>query len=76
MTIGLFLEPGGIVPVDMETTKALVDEVHRLNQVNKELVAALRRAALALSFAADLSPAMYDDYRAVTAAIQRNTGAV
>lgn len=75
MTFGLYLKPGGIVPVDMETTSELVREVQRLNQSNKELVAALRRAALALAFASETSDAMRDDYIAVCAAIQRNTGA-
>lgn len=48
-------------------------ELRRLNQSNKELVAALRRAALALAFAAESSPAMRDDYAAVTAAIEKAT---
>ena len=35
---------------------------------------ALRRAALALAFAAESSPAMQDDYEAVSAAIAKATG--
>jgi hypothetical protein len=35
---------------------------------------ALRRAALALAFAAESSPAMQDDYNAVSAAIAEATG--
>ena len=73
MTIGLYLKPNGIVPVDMETTSELVREVQRLNQSNKELVAALRRAAIALAFASETSDAMRDDYDAVTAAIEKAT---
>ncbi len=72
-TIGPFPMPGGIVPVDVETTSELVREVQRLNQSNKELLAALRRASLALSYAADSSDAMRDDYRAVCAAIEKAT---
>ena len=73
MSFGLYLKPGGIVPVDMQTTSELVREVRRLNQANKELVAALRRAALALAFASESSPAMRDDYIAVCAAIEKAT---
>lgn len=40
-----------------------------------EMLAALRRAALALAFAAETSPAMKDDYKAVSAAIALATGA-
>lgn len=40
-----------------------------------EMLAALRRAALALAFAAESSDAMRDDYEAVRAAIVKATGA-
>ena len=38
------------------------------------LLSALRRASLALAFAAESSPAMKDDYRAVCVAISRAKG--
>jgi len=37
----------------------------------KELEEALRRAVLALAFAAESSPAMQDDYNAVSAALKK-----
>ena len=40
-----------------------------------EMLDALRRAVLALAFAAETSPAMHDDYEAVSAAIKKATGA-
>lgn len=40
-----------------------------------EMLNALRRAALALAFAAESSPAMRDDYNAVSDAIAKATGA-
>ena len=40
-----------------------------------EMLAALRRAVLALAFAAETHPAMRDDYNAVSAAIAKATGA-
>lgn len=39
------------------------------------MLAALRRAALALSFAAEESTAMRDDYEAISAVIEEATGA-
>ena len=46
----------------------------RLIAAAPEMLAALRRAVLALAFAAESSPAMQDDYAAVSAAIDRATG--
>jgi hypothetical protein len=40
-----------------------------------DMLAALRRAVLALAFAAESSPTMRDDYNAVSAAISKATGA-
>jgi len=40
-----------------------------------EMLAALRRAVLALAFASETSKAMYDDYKAVSAAIAKAVGA-
>ncbi len=40
-----------------------------------DMLQALRRAVLALAFAAETSPAMRDDYNAVSAAISKATGA-
>ena len=40
-----------------------------------DMLAALRRAVLALAFAAQTSPAMHDDYNAVSKAIAKATGA-
>lgn len=39
-----------------------------------DMLQALRRAVLALAFAAESSPAMRDDYEAVSAAIAKATG--
>ena len=57
------------------------DDIARLGQVilsleteNNDLLDALRRASLALAFAAESSPAMQDDYNAVSAAIAKATG--
>ncbi len=47
----------------------------RLIAAAPDMLHALRRAALALAFAAETSPAMQDDYEAVSAAIARATGA-
>ena len=47
----------------------------RLIAAAPDMLAALRRAVLALAFAAETSPAMRDDYEAVSAAIARATGA-
>jgi len=46
----------------------------RLIAAAPDMLQALRRAALALAFAAESSPAMMDDYKAVSAAIERATG--
>lgn len=48
---------------------AVVHPDARLIEAAPLMLAALRRAALALKFAAEASPAMQDDYNAVTAAI-------
>jgi hypothetical protein len=47
----------------------------RLIAAAPDMLAALRRAVLALAFAAETSPAMRDDYEAVSAAIAKATGA-
>ena len=47
----------------------------RLIAAAPDMLAALRRAALALAFAAESSKAMQDDYEAVSAAIAAATGA-
>lgn len=47
----------------------------RLIAAAPDMLAALRRAVLALAFAAETSPAMRDDYDAVSAAISKATGA-
>jgi hypothetical protein len=49
-------------------------ELERRAGLYDEMLAALRRAALALAFAAESLPAMRDDYEAVSAAIARATG--
>lgn len=46
----------------------------RLIAAAPDMLAALRRAALALAFAAESSKAMQDDYEAVSAAIAKATG--
>lgn len=46
----------------------------RLIAAAPAMLKALRRAAIALAFAAESSPAMRDDYEAVSAAIARATG--
>ena len=46
----------------------------RLIAAAPELLQALRRAVLALAFAAESSPAMQDDYEAVSAVIAKATG--
>lgn len=46
----------------------------RLISAAPDMLAALRRAVLALAFAAESSPAMEDDYKAVSAAISKATG--
>jgi hypothetical protein len=46
----------------------------RLIAAAPDMLAALRRAVLALAFAAETSPAMRDDYEAVSAAIAKATG--
>lgn len=46
----------------------------RLIEEAPNMLTALRRAALALAFAAGSSPAMADDYKAVSDAIARATG--
>jgi len=62
-----------------ETHKTLVSTIDRACEIHglatySELLSALRRASLALAFAAESSPAMKDDYNAVSAAISRATG--
>jgi hypothetical protein len=52
----------------------LVIERERVRDAAPEMLAALRRAALALAFAAETSPAMRDDYNAVSEAIAKATG--
>lgn len=47
----------------------------RLIAAAPEMLDALRRAVLALAFAAESSKAMQDDYEAVSAAIEKATGA-
>jgi len=47
----------------------------RLWAAAPDMLSALRRAVLALAFAAESSPAMHDDYNAVSAAIDKATGA-
>jgi len=47
----------------------------RLIAAAPEMLKALRRAVLALAFAAESSKAMQDDYEAVSAAIAKATGA-
>ncbi len=54
---------------------AVVHPDARLIEAAPTMLAALRRAALALAFAAETSPAMQDDYNAVSAAIALATGA-
>jgi hypothetical protein len=46
----------------------------RLIAAAPDLLSALRRAVIALAFAAETSPAMHDDYKAVSAAIAKATG--
>jgi hypothetical protein len=46
----------------------------RLIAAAPEMLQALRRAVLALAFASQTSPAMLDDYNAVSAAITKATG--
>jgi hypothetical protein len=46
----------------------------RLIAAAPDLLEALRRAVIALDFAAETSPAMHDDYKAVSAAIAKATG--
>ena len=45
----------------------------RMVEMHMLMLAALRRAALALAFAAESWPAMQDDYEAVSAAIRKAT---
>lgn len=52
----------------------LGQEILALETENNALLAALRRAALALAFAAESSPAMQDDYNAVSEAIAKAVG--
>ncbi len=47
----------------------------RLMAAAPDMLTALRRASLALAFAAESSAAMQDDYEAVSAAIAKATGA-
>ena len=47
----------------------------RLIAAAPDMLVALRRAVLALAFAAESSPAMRDDYNAVSDAIAKATGA-
>ena len=58
----------GLGSKDVESDAALIAEA-------PGMLFALRRAALALAFAAESSPAMQDDYEAVSAAIAKATGA-
>ena len=51
-----------------------VDANARLIAAAPEMLNALRRAALALAFGAENFPAMSDDYKAVSAAIEKATG--
>lgn len=60
-----------IDPVTQEPSEANA----RLIAAAPDMLAALRRAVLALAFAAETSPAMRDDYKAVSAAIEKATGA-
>lgn len=46
----------------------------RLIAAAPDMLQALRRAALALAFAAESSPAMQDDYEAISRAIAKATG--
>jgi len=56
-------------------THTAEDEANaRLIASAPDMLQALRRAVLALAFAAESSPAMQDDYEAVSAAIAKATG--
>lgn len=66
---------------EWQEKQALVDRLDKARAEQKrranlylEMLDALRRAALALAFAAESSPAMRDDYEAVSAAIAKATG--
>lgn len=61
-------------PATVRAEHALAVEVQGLHATNADMLAALRRAVLALAFAAETSPAMMrDDYNAVSNAIARAT---
>ena len=62
----------GSLTLSLESAQMIVAEVRARNT---DMLAALRRAALALAFAAESSPAMEDDYNAVSEAIAKATGA-
>jgi hypothetical protein len=53
----------------------ITDPMARMMVSAPTMLNALRRAALALAFAAESSPAMQDDYNAVSEAIAKATGA-
>jgi hypothetical protein len=49
-------------------------ELETVTEQRDDLLEALRRSVIALAFAAETSPAMRDDYEAVSAAIAKATG--
>ena len=42
LRLAAWLKPGSIIPVDIETTTVLWNELRRLHEVNAELLAALK----------------------------------
>jgi hypothetical protein len=67
-------DPKNVVPQLLRANERVL-ELEPLRIQRDELLTALRRAALALAFAAETSPAMQDDYNAVSAAIAKATEA-
>ena len=62
-------------PTNAQRLAGAFVEVNACSSMLLEMLDALRRAVLALAFAAETSPAMHDDYEAVSAAIKKATGA-
>lgn len=67
-------EQVALVKVASALHSARRDADARLIAAAPDMLAALRRAVLALAFASETSAAMHDDYQVVSAAIDKATG--
>lgn len=68
-----WLQPGAVVPVDVQTLAAFAEELRRVMQENEELRTAIARMAALYEKTANDRDALFEKYVASSLRARRNT---